>query len=113
MRSSFSRSDITAALPGQAGAGEPVRRSDRRTSPPDAARRHARMHRVPAAFSILHFVFVGGAAALALSFLAVVALKVAGAGGFADASRFSITLGCLFLGLGFSSWFFEECEVRR
>ena len=58
-------------------------------------------------------VFNDDPVAVALSFFALAALKLAGAGGFAAAGWVSIMLACLLAGLGFSSWFFEDREIRR
>jgi hypothetical protein len=64
-------------------------------------------------FSIRRFIAVTGSVAVALSFFALAALKLAGAGGFAAAGWVAIMLACLLAGLGFSSWLFEDCEIRR
>ncbi|HWA10970.1 MAG TPA: hypothetical protein VG838_16130 [Opitutaceae bacterium] len=41
------------------------------------------------------------------------ALTLVGAGHLAKGSRVSLGLACLLVGLGFSSWLFEDCGMRR
>jgi hypothetical protein len=76
------------------------------------ARRRVRAQRAIRDFSILRFFAVAGAATVLLTLFVLTALKLAGAGLFAAGAQSSIALACLFCGLGFSSWLFEDHEIR-